>query len=277
VIWENVSLWIAVALYAAASIAAVIGVIFGKDRVLRAGLWLAMSGVAAEAVGYAFRWTRTGHGPYLGYYEVVGSLTLFVVATFVALAWRYRKLASLGVAVMPVAFLLLGTAMFSTKDIVPMSAKLASYWLVIHVIFSDFAFGCLMAAFALGAAYIVRERSHEDGPWHERLRRFPAQDVADELSLKLVSAGFLFWGIMIASGAIWANEAWGRYWGWDPIETWSLVVWLVYAAYLHLRLTLGWRGEKAAWIAIGAVPLAIFSLVGIPFVYHSIHTGYLAW
>jgi ABC-type transport system involved in cytochrome c biogenesis permease subunit len=105
----------------------------------------------------------------------------------------------------------------------------------------------------------------------------PDQETVDRLSGRFVVAGFLFWGIMIASGAIWANEAWGRYWAWDPIETWSLVVWIIYAVYLHLRLTLGWRGEKIAWYAIIAMPVAMFCLAGIPFLYKaSIHTGYLA-
>lgn len=69
---------------------------------------------------------------------------------------------------------------------------------------------------------------------------------------------------MIVSGAIWANQAWGRYWGWDPVETWSLIAWAIYAIYLHLTLTLGWRGKRAAWIAVIALPVILFSLLGVP-------------
>lgn len=80
---------------------------------------------------------------------------------------------------------------------------------------------------------------------------------------------------MIVAGAIWANEAWGRYWAWDPIETWSLMTWLAYAAYLHSRLTLGWRGRRSAWFAVLALPLVVFTLVGVPLAYNSIHGAYI--
>jgi ABC-type transport system involved in cytochrome c biogenesis permease subunit len=87
--------------------------------------------------------------------------------------------------------------------------------------------------------------------------------------------GFIFLTVMIISGAIWANEAWGRYWGWDPIETWSLICWVLYAGYLHVRLTLGWSGRKAAWYAVIALPVVLFTLIGVPLIYRSIHGAYL--
>jgi len=80
---------------------------------------------------------------------------------------------------------------------------------------------------------------------------------------------------MIVSGAIWANQAWGRYWGWDPIETWSLIVWVIYAIYLHLRFTRGWQGERLAWFAVIAMPVSLFALLGTPIVFNSIHGGYI--
>jgi ABC-type transport system involved in cytochrome c biogenesis permease subunit len=81
--------------------------------------------------------------------------------------------------------------------------------------------------------------------------------------------------MMIVSGAIWAEESWGRYWSWDPIETWSLIVWLIYAVYLHLRYTMHWKGQRLAWYAIISMPIALFCLVGIPTVYDTIHAGYI--
>jgi len=83
----------------------------------------------------------------------------------------------------------------------------------------------------------------------------------------------VLWAIMIATGAIWANQAWGSYWSWDPIETWSLIVWLIYAVYLHLRFTLKWGGERLAWFAIIAMPMALFALIGIPAAFHTTHAG----
>ena len=90
-----------------------------------------------------------------------------------------------------------------------------------------------------------------------------------------MAVGFIFLSIMIVAGAIWANEAWGRYWGWDPIETWSLISWVVYAGYLHANLTLGWKGTRCAWYAVLALPVMVFTLIGVPIAYQSIHGAYL--
>ncbi|TLM77457.1 MAG: cytochrome C biogenesis protein, partial [Actinobacteria bacterium] len=243
-------------------------------KVTRWALYAATLGLVPHLAAIIERWIRIGHGPYLGFFEVASALSIFTVGFFVAMAWRYKKAAPVGIAVMPVVLIMLAAAMLAPKNGLPISAALASYWLVIHVVFSDLAFGSFVASFGLSIAYLLRARSVE-GPWAHRLEKLPAQEVVDDLSFKFVSAGFLFWTVMIASGAIWANEAWGRYWGWDPIETWSLVVWLIYAAFLHFRLTLGWKGERTAWLAIVAMPLAMFSLIGIPFLFKSIHAGYI--
>jgi ABC-type transport system involved in cytochrome c biogenesis permease subunit len=121
---------------------------------------------------------------------------------------------------------------------------------------------------------VIRERS-KTGKWAQRFGKLPSQQVVEEYVSRFVLAGFLLWGIMIVTGAMWANESWGRYWSWDPIETWSLVVWLIYAVYLHLRYMRKWRGERLAWFAIVAMPIALFCLVGIPTVFKTIHAGYI--
>jgi cytochrome c-type biogenesis protein CcsB len=114
------------------------------------------------------------------------------------------------------------------------------------------------------------------GALDDILAKLPRQEILDDLSFRFVGFGFIVLGMMIAAGAIWANEAWGRYWGWDPIETWSLVSWLVYAAYLHTRLTLGWKGRRSAWFGALALPIVLFALIGVPIVYNSIHGAYLS-
>ncbi len=165
--------------------------------------------------------------------------------------------------------------MLSPKGGIETSAKLASWWLAIHVLFANAAFASFLGAFGLSIAFLMQERG-SIGRLGKFARKLPAPEVVDYLASRFVVAGFIFWGIMISSGAVWANEAWGRYWGWDPIETWSLVVWMVYAIYLHLRLTMGWRGRRLAWIAIVAMPFAMFCAIGIPFVFKSIHAAYIS-
>lgn len=113
------------------------------------------------------------------------------------------------------------------------------------------------------------------GTWAAVLAKLPPPDTIDELSVKFVGVGFIFLSIMIAAGSIWANEAWGRYWGWDAMETWSLIACAIYAIYLHLRLTMGWKGRKAAWLAVVSLPIIVFSLLGVPIFYKSIHGAYL--
>ncbi len=271
---EIVLMWVALTLYVVATVLFVTGVTFAKERLTRMAVAASAVGLAPQLIAIAVRWARVGHGPYIGYYEVANALTLFVVVLFVLAAWRIPRLSAAGIAIMPIAVLLLGGAMFLSKTDLPLTGTLASYWLFIHVTFANLAFAAFVISFGLAIAYVVRQRS-SGGKWAQRLSKLPAQEVVDDLTSRFVLAGFLFWGIMIASGAIWANQAWGRYWGWDPIETWSLIVWIIYAIYLHLRFTMHWRGERLAWYAIISMPLALFCLLGIPIVFHTAHAGYI--
>jgi cytochrome c-type biogenesis protein CcsB len=269
---EIVVMWIALTCYVAATVMFALGVTFSRDTLTRWALVASTLGLAFQVASLGTRWARLGHGPYLGFYEVVNSLVLCAAAFFVAVAWRDRRLSAAGIGIMPVAVLLLGGAMLAPKNGLPITAKLASYWLFIHVAFANLAFAAFAISFGCAIVYVIRERSAR-GKWAKRLEKLPAQDVLDNLTARFVLVGFLFWGIMIATGAIWANEAWGRYWGWDPIETWSLIVWLIYAVYLHLRFTLKWSGERLAWFAIAAMPMALFALIGIPAAFHTAHAG----
>lgn len=269
---EIVLTFLALTGYAVSSALVAIGVIFMKEVFSRRAVLAAGIGLAFQTASLGVRWVRVGHGPYLGFYEVAAALVLFTVAAFVYAVWRSPRLAAAGIGVMPVALLLLGGSMLAQNVEVPMTAKLSSWWLALHVLFANLAFGAFALSFGCAIVYVVRERS-ADGKWAKRFEKLPMQDVLENLTVRYVLIGFLFWTIMIATGAIWANEAWGRYWGWDPIETWSLIVWLIYAVYLHVRFTLKWNGQRLAWFAIIAMPLALFALVGIPAAFNTPHAG----
>ncbi len=272
---EILLMWAAVTAYAAGAALFVVGFVFGLLPARRTALWVSLAGLAPHAVAMGVRWVRTGHGPYLGFYEVVSSYALISIAVVGLLALRDRRFELAGVVATPLAFLLLGAAMLiAPRTDLPITARLASWWLTIHVTFAKLAYGAFMASFALAVLYILRERSVA-GSWGELLEKLPRSEVIDDLAYRFMAVGVIFLGIMIAAGAVWANEAWGRYWGWDPIETWSLISWLVYAAVLHLRLTMGWRGRRFAWAAIIALPVVVFALIGVPIVYNSIHGAYL--
>jgi len=271
---EIVLMWVALAFYLVSTLMFVFGVTFTKETLTRRAVYVASLGLVPQIIALGVRWARLGHGPYVGYYEVANALTLFTMVLFVAAALKSPRLSAVGIGIMPVAVLLLGGAMLSSKADIPITAALASYWLAIHVIFANMSFAAFAASFGLAVAYVLRERSTE-GKWAERLKALPRQERVEDLAVRFVLAGFLLWGMMIVSGAIWAEESWGRYWSWDPIETWSLIVWLIYAVYLHLRLTMHWRGQRLAWYAIVAMPIALFCLIGIPTVYNTIHAGYI--
>lgn len=270
---EVVVMWIGVTGYAMASTLFIIGLIFSRAQLVSLGLAVTIAGTAAHVVAVAGRWIRVGHGPYLGFYEVVSSYALITALAIIFLVWRYRSLAIIGAVALPIAFLLLGAAMFTPRAELAITASLASWWLGIHVTFAKLAYGSFVVAFVLGLVMVLRHKAR--GTWSEMLAKLPAEEQLDDLCFKFVALGFIFLGIMIGAGAIWANEAWGRYWAWDPIETWSLIAWLVYAAALHARLTLGWRGKRFAWVAMAALPVILFSLIGVPLVYQSIHGAYL--
>jgi len=269
---EIIIMWVAVTLYAASAVLAIVGFVFRKPRVESAAVLVAATGLVVHAVGIGYRWNRVGHAPFLGFYEVVSSYAFVGVAAFLALVSRKRSLAPLAAAVMPIAFLVLGGAMLAPKSDLAITGTLASWWLAIHVAFAKLSYGSFITAFCLGVLLIVRERRRSEG---DALLGKLSPEALDDLVYKFVAAGFLFLGVMIAAGAIWANEAWGRYWGWDPIETWSLISWIAYALVLHARLTLGWRGTRFAWAAMAALPIVLFALVGVAIVYKSIHGAYL--
>lgn len=271
---EIVLMWLALTGYVAAAVLFTFGVIFMKDALVRRAVAVTALGLVPQTAAIVVRWIAVGHGPYIGYYEVANALTFFTVLFFAITALRNRRLSASGIGVMPVAVLLIGGAMLATKTGLPMTPQLASYWLFIHVAFANLAFAAFVGSFGFAVVYLLRERS-KGGLWVRRLEKMPSQAAIEHSIGRFALAGFLLWGIMIVTGAIWANEAWGRYWSWDPIETWSLVVWLIYAALLHVRFTLRWRDERLAWFAVAAMPIALFCLIGIPTVFNTVHGGYI--
>jgi len=272
---EVVLMWAAVTAYSVGAILFVFGAVFRSPKTLSIALWVSLAGLVPQSIAIALRWVAVGHGPYLGFYEVVSSYAFGSVVALGIVAWLRPQLKIAGVVIMPVAVLLLGGAMLAPKSPLEVTATLASYWLTIHVTFAKLSYTSFIAAFALSLLYVVRERASDRGDGSGLMSRMPDQAVIDDLAFRFVSVGFIFLTIMVVAGAIWANEAWGRYWNWDPIETWSLISWIVYAGYLHVRLTLGWRGRKAAWYAVVALPVMLFTLIGVPLAYNSIHGAYL--
>ena len=179
------------------------------------------------------RWIATEHGPYITMYEVLSKYAWFSVVVFLLAQYKYEKIKVAGFLVMPAVLLIMGAGSTYSRDIQLIPASLRSYWLIAHVTFANLAFGSLLVATGIAALYILKERNsmkkEPESPFYKKL---PELKVMDELMYQFVAAGILFLSIMIGTGAIWANQTWGRYWGWDPTETWSLIVWFMYGICL---------------------------------------------
>ncbi len=248
---------------------------FKNDNVAKAANIVTIIGFIANTVLLAVRWKLTGHAPLTSGYEFQVSFTWGIALLFLIALWRY-DLKILGGFVIPVAWLLMAYTALKTppseatvSGLVP---ALQSKWLTIHVATAIVSYGAFAVSFGTSIMYLIKNSMEKNKSRSDFNKRLPSLDMLDDLSYKFIAVGFAFLSLVIITGAIWAEETWGRYWGWDPKETWSLITWLVYAAYLHARFTYGWRGIKAAWMSIVGFAFVLFTLLGVN--YLSVLHGY---
>ena len=234
-----------------------------------AALALTCIGLTAHVLGIFTRGLAAHRVPWGNMYEFVTAITCGAVIVFLALTLRYRAY-FLGLFVMIPVVLGLGlcaTVLYTAVG--PLMPALHSYWIAIHVTAAAISAGIFIVAATTTVMYLFADR-------HARLvaaghpsasggiaRRLPKPEILDRLAYRTVVFGFPIWTFAIIAGAIWADQAWGRYWGWDPKETWSFITWVVYAGFLHARATAGWRGRKAAFIQLAAFGCLMFNLIGV--------------
>ena len=231
--------------------------VFQKNRIFRWGTWVVTVGIALNAAGFVLRWIESyqmgiGRIPLSNLYESLVFFSLMIALIYFVIESKYG-LQIIGAFAMPLAFLSIAYASLSpniSDRIQPLLPALKSNWLTVHVITCFIGYAAFAIAFGLALMYLIKR----DNPDSEGsiLLKIPARRILDSLTHQMVLFGFLFLSAGIISGAVWANSAWGRYWGWDPKETWSLITWFVYAIMLHARLMRGWQGKR----------IAVFSMVG---------------
>jgi ABC-type transport system involved in cytochrome c biogenesis permease subunit len=231
---ETIFFWLATLALAGSFFLALLALFFGKTGPQRLAAFL-FNGALVPLLGLGInRWIRTGHPPFVSLFESMIFSVLLLVLIFTIFRWRRP---GAGVALAPVAgiaLLLMGWSLTVPHQASPLSAALDSVWLFIHASFATAGAAVFLTAFLL--------------------------------------LGFILWGTMIASGAIWAHVAWGRYWGWDPIETWSLISWILYALLLHARITFRLSARLFSVLTIITAGVVAFSLWGIQYVYNTIHS-----
>ena len=235
---------------------------------VQAAVTLSAVGILAHLVAVVTRGFAVHRAPWGNMYEFVTALTCVAAIFFCYVLVRYRAWA-LGVFVIGSVVLALGlaeTVIYTAAG--PLVPALQSYWLSIHVTAMTLATGIFFVAAVLGIMYLVTERyrsrvaAGKAHPGNDLLARLPASAQLDKLTYRTVVFGFPVWTFGVIAGAIWADQAWGRYWGWDPVETWAFITWVLYATYLHARATAGWRGRRAHYIQLlGFASLTINMLV----------------
>lgn len=199
--------------------------------------------------------------PWGNMYEFSTTGSVAVTGMFLLLLRRH-SLRWLTLVVNFAVLVTLGTAItLLYRPSAPLVPALKSTWLVIHVSAAVISGGVFLLANAVAAAYLFLDKIESRGPRPLWAVKIPSLEVLDRLCYRLVAFVFPLWTFAVIAGAIWAESAWGRYWGWDPKETWAFITWVAYAAYLHARVTAGWKGKRAAWLCLLAGSSFLFNYV----------------
>jgi cytochrome c-type biogenesis protein CcsB len=261
--------------YLGGTIAYLIYLLSSRERAAWAGRLLLGVGFCSHCLAFVLRYIEAGHTPVVNLHESLSFFAWMVVGFFLLLRYRY-KVEMLGAFVSPLALLVVIGAAALPKEILPLPPALRSWWLPIHVTFAFLGDAIFALAFCAGLTYLIQERLVKSKRVGALSGRLPSLEVLDEINYRALTIGFPLLTIGIVTGAVWAEYAWGSYWSWDPKETWSLITWLLYAALLHQRLMVGWRGKKAAIMAIVGFGAVLFTFLGVNLLMEGLHT-YSEW
>ena len=255
--------------YGLAAVLYVFSWVFRKETPGRVATVVTLIACIGNAAGLILRWYESyqigsgyGHAPLSNIYESLTFFALAISIIYLVVERRYRTRV-IGMFALPLAFFALAYASFGTSDqIQPLIPALKSNWLIAHVIACFIGYAAFGVAFGISLAYLFQS-GRKTAPETGILSRMPDSSMLDELTHQLIMFGFLFLTVGIISGAVWANSAWGRYWGWDPKETWSFITWLIYASVLHFRMMRGWRGKRIAVLSIIGFAAVLFTYFGV--------------
>ncbi len=279
---QSAVMWMS-ALFVMATVTYLGGLVAGNEFTLKTGSALTWAALIMGLTGLMVRWYETylvdpefGHIPVSNLYEVFILFSIITGLLYMFYEERYKN-RSLGGFVLlvisaAVGFLLWYSYSRGADKILPLVPALKSYWMKIHVPANFVGYGSFALAAMVSVAYLLKAKGERQNPNGILATRLPALEMLDDLTYKAIALGFAFFTIATILGAMWAAEAWGGYWSWDPKETWALIVWLNYAAWLHLRFSKGWRGEPMAWWAIGGLFVTLFAFLGVNMFLSGLHS-----
>lgn len=225
------------------------------------GLALVLPGAFVQLGAIVTRGIADGHYPLANMYEYSSMLSLVAVAVFLLISLRYPVASFAGGLALFVVVALMGVGYGLYQSPEPLVPALQSYWLKIHVTSMMLSSGVLVSSFVFAALYLVKDRSNSAKSWLNGsaiAAHLPSLETLDRLTFRAILFGFPIWTFGVMAGAIWGEHAWGRWWGWDPKETWAAITWLIYAIYLHAHGLRAWRGRRTALVAtVGFVSIMV--------------------
>ncbi|MBA2881966.1 cytochrome c-type biogenesis protein CcsB [Desulfosalsimonas propionicica] len=241
--------------------------IFKKSLPGKTATGVLIAAAAGNAAGFVLRWAEShqmgyGYVPLSNLYESLVFFALCIAVIYLVVEYRY-KVRTIGVFASIVPFLAMAYASLPSVDsqIQPLIPALQSNWLIAHVITCFLGYAAFAIACGISIMYLIKSASAS--PDTGTIGRFPDAETMDELTHQMIAFGFLLLSVGIITGAIWADQAWGRYWGWDPKETWSLITWLIYATLLHARFMRGWEGRRIAYLSCLGFVAVLFTYFGV--------------
>lgn len=261
-------LWAAIVTYVLGGSLAIFGVVL-KKRPERAVLALVILGLLLHTISLGVRWERLGHGPFITLFEILSSNLWSLTLAFVLAYWRIPQIRPAAAILMPILFVMMGWLMLSHPGEGHFPPTYRTPWLYIHIGFGKVFLGAVLVAVGISGVILLRCA----GIGVEKFARLPDNARLDELSFRLMAVGLIFETLMLVAGAIWAQDAWGRYWAWDPLETWAFLTWLALAFALHARITFKTRPQTGAVMIIAVFVLAFLTFFGVPFISTSPHKG----
>lgn len=261
-------LWVALVVYVVAGSTSIIAVLL-RRRPERTILALMALGLMLHTGAIGMRWDRLGHGPFLTMFEILSSNVWSMMLVFSFAYWRLAAVRPSAAVVMPILFIVMGWLLMSNPGEGHLPATYHTIWLYIHIGFGKVFLGAVLVAVGLSGVILLRLAP----AGATRFERLPASDRLSELSYRCMAIGFVFESLMLVAGAIWAQDAWGRYWDWDPLETWAFLTWLIMALALHARVTYRLSPKVGAWLVLAVFIAAFLTFFGVPFVSKVPHQG----
>jgi cytochrome c-type biogenesis protein CcsB len=217
------------------------------------------------------RYIEAGHTPLTSHHETVSFFAWSMTWAYLSFHWRF-DVKNFGSFVSPLVSILMIVAAVSSRQVIPLSPLFNSIWLPIHASVAIMAYSFLALAFCGGIMYLLQERELKKKRFGYFFNRLPSLEALDHLNRHCLAVGFSLMTLGIFTGIIWARQALGTYWRWDPKETWALITWFMYAFLIHQRFVAGWRGRRAAVMIIICFGAVIFTLWGVNFLFSGVHS-----